>query len=235
MILDFTNAYRTSKKNNMHYVFMDNKWMCAFGISNSGVPIFLSKDEVQEDVAYGKNDPWNPSNHELVKTFNSKDFRDTLKEMVKERKREVERLIGTRNDVEREVMSKYRNMRDQEHAKKVFYDYYIDWPIAIHREAILRLEKLLYTSRQVTGSNGEKDFSKLIETAKIVPIENFLEFNSAGFTHCIYHNERTPSMKYYKKNNTVHCFSCQKGGDVIDVVRQLNECDFKTAINILTN
>lgn len=40
-----------------------------------------------------------------------------------------------------------------------------------------------------------------------------------GFTNCIFHNDRHPSMKLYKDH--YHCFSCQAHGDVIAFTAQL--------------
>lgn len=70
---------------------------------------------------------------------------------------------------------------------------------------------------------------------KQIPIDRFISFNSSGMAKCIFHNEKTPSMKYYKKSNTVHCFGCGKTADVIDIVRELNKCTFKEALKILKN
>lgn len=40
-----------------------------------------------------------------------------------------------------------------------------------------------------------------------------VEVNRSNMAICPFHNERTPSMKLYKKN--YHCFGCQAHGDVI--------------------
>lgn len=69
--------------------------------------------------------------------------------------------------------------------------------------------------------------------AKQVPITKFLKFNSNGFAKCIFHNDDTPSLKYYKKDNMVHCFACQAHEDVIGVYKKLIDCSFKEAVKIL--
>jgi len=51
-----------------------------------------------------------------------------------------------------------------------------------------------------------------------IPITDFLEFDRSGKALCIWHSDRNPSLYYYKKQNKVHCFSCAKGGNVIDVM-----------------
>lgn len=40
-----------------------------------------------------------------------------------------------------------------------------------------------------------------------------------GFTNCIFHNDKHPSMKLYKDH--YHCFSCRAHGDVIRFTAQL--------------
>jgi hypothetical protein len=40
-----------------------------------------------------------------------------------------------------------------------------------------------------------------------------LEVNKAGFTHCVLHAEKTPSMKLY--DNGFFCYGCNEGGDVV--------------------
>ncbi len=46
-----------------------------------------------------------------------------------------------------------------------------------------------------------------------------LDVNRGGFTSCLFHNERTPSMKLYDSH--YHCFGCGKHGDVIDLTARL--------------
>lgn len=75
---------------------------------------------------------------------------------------------------------------------------------------------------------GRDDISEL----KKVPITTFVAFRG-GFAKCLWHTERTPSMKYFKDSNTVHCFGCSINGDVVDVVQKINSCSFKEAIKIL--
>lgn len=72
-----------------------------------------------------------------------------------------------------------------------------------------------------------------IERAKLVPISGFVDFNRAGFACCIWHNENTPSMKYYPQSNRVKCYGCDKSGDVLDVVMQIRSCDLKEALRLL--
>ena len=75
--------------------------------------------------------------------------------------------------------------------------------------------------------------AKEIERAKAVPINELLEFNRSGFAKCLWHSEKTPSLKWYRKENRVHCFSCNKGWDSVDVVMKQEGCDFVSAVKRL--
>ena len=81
-----------------------------------------------------------------------------------------------------------------------------------------------------------QDFSgDRIQRAKQVPIPQFIKFKSDGFAKCIWHQEKTASMYYYEKQNRVKCFSCDKLGDVIDVIQQLRKVGLKEALDIILN
>jgi len=74
-----------------------------------------------------------------------------------------------------------------------------------------------------------------VANAKQVPITNFLEFNRAGFAKCLWHNERTASMKYRPERNKVFCHGCSAHKDVIDVVMEQRGVDFKEAVKFILN
>lgn len=50
---------------------------------------------------------------------------------------------------------------------------------------------------------------------------------------CPFHKDETPSFAIYPDSNSFYCFSCGKGGDVIDFYMELNNCDFQTALGAL--
>lgn len=58
-----------------------------------------------------------------------------------------------------------------------------------------------------------------------------IKVNNKGFCHCPFHSEKTPSMKIYPDG--FYCWGCNKGGDVIDFVQQMEGCDWKTAYHLL--
>lgn len=75
--------------------------------------------------------------------------------------------------------------------------------------------------------------SDLITAAKVVPIPQFVKFNNQRFGKCVWHADKNPSMYYYAHQNRVHCFACDKTGDVIDVVQQTNRCTLKEAVELI--
>ena len=46
-----------------------------------------------------------------------------------------------------------------------------------------------------------------------------VQVNRGSFASCLFHNERTPSMKLY--DNHFHCYGCTKHGDVITLTGQI--------------
>ncbi len=101
-------------------------------------------------------------------------------------------------------------------------------------EIDMRVEKKkLLLSRQKylkeNPPNEERD------AAKLVPINSFLDFNSAGFALCVFHKERTGSLKYYPSDNHVWCFSCTRRADSIDCMMAKEQIDFNSAVKRLLN
>lgn len=56
-----------------------------------------------------------------------------------------------------------------------------------------------------------------------------LQPNRAGFIHCPAHVDKTASLKIYIKTDSWSCFSCRRGGTVIDLYMHFMQVDFKTA------
>ena len=101
---------------------------------------------------------------------------------------------------------------------------YIEVSLEISREIEDRLIRKM-TARQTAVGD--------IDKAKAYPISELVEFKH-GFARCIFHSEKTASMKLYEKENRCHCFSCNKSFDSIDVYRQIHGCSFREAVKNLT-
>ena len=50
---------------------------------------------------------------------------------------------------------------------------------------------------------------------------------------CPFHSEKTPSFHVYIDNQSFYCFGCQKGGDVITFVQEIERLDFLEAVKLL--
>jgi hypothetical protein len=100
------------------------------------------------------------------------------------------------------------------------------------------LEKSLKKGGRVElflGARTVKKYDTLDkEKAREIPIDTFIDFNNAHNAECLWHSDSNPSMHYYEDENRVWCFSCNQGGDVIDVIQQLHDVDFVKALEILS-
>ena len=53
-------------------------------------------------------------------------------------------------------------------------------------------------------------------------------------THCLFHDERTPSMELYEDTQRYHCFGCGVRGDLIDLAKHVWDCDTSESLRRLT-
>lgn len=51
-----------------------------------------------------------------------------------------------------------------------------------------------------------------------------IDVNRAGFTRCLWHHEKTASLKIYPGDRGYHCFGCGASGSVIDLAMKLFDC-----------
>lgn len=65
---------------------------------------------------------------------------------------------------------------------------------------------------------------------------SYLKLEKAGGNFkacCPFHSERTPSFMISPSRQTYHCFGCNKGGDVISFVEEIEGLDFQGALKVL--
>lgn len=61
-----------------------------------------------------------------------------------------------------------------------------------------------------------------------------LEKSGSNFkARCPFHNEKTPSFYVSTDRDSYHCFGCDKGGDIINFIEEIEGVDFLGAIKIL--
>jgi hypothetical protein len=51
---------------------------------------------------------------------------------------------------------------------------------------------------------------------------------------CPFHSEQHPSFTVYPESQSWYCFSCNRGGDVINFIMLIEKVEFKSALEILT-
>lgn len=102
-------------------------------------------------------------------------------------------------------------------------------------EGYLEMErKVKFVLKSFSSGDERKGYD--IQAAKAYPMTSLLSFNAAGKASCIFdHEDRTPSMHYNEKRNSVHCFSCGRNADTIDVCQRLYSKSFGDAVRFLTN
>lgn len=72
-----------------------------------------------------------------------------------------------------------------------------------------------------------------LESAKQIPLENFIQINHQGFAHCPFHGrDSNPSFKVYPDNH-FYCFGCGARGDVIDFIQRSKDLPLSEAIKFL--
>ena len=54
-----------------------------------------------------------------------------------------------------------------------------------------------------------------------------------GISQCPFHDERTPSFRWYDTTNTCYCFGCGNGGDIIAIHRKFTGVSFDEAVEFL--
>lgn len=121
-----------------------------------------------------------------------------------------------------------------------FYHDYVD--ICLIKPSIEDVQKkikknIFYLSalKPQPKENRNKITDQDIQRAKQIPISNFLQINRSGFAFCPFHKETQGSLKVYEKQNTWYCFSCQKGGDCVDLIMNMQNKSFLESIKFLIN
>jgi len=61
-------------------------------------------------------------------------------------------------------------------------------------------------------------------------IESTITLNSRGFINCPFHEDKTPSMKWFPDSEVFHCFSCGWHGDLIAFIIKRDKMSFKEVI-----
>lgn len=102
-------------------------------------------------------------------------------------------------------------------------------PVRFHDAYIDKHQPHSYTAE--TGKYAGDDE---VLKAKSYPCTALIEFNREKNAVCLWHNDSTPSLHYYPKNNNCYCHSCGKYADVIDIfMTQHTNLKFEDAVSEL--
>jgi len=67
-------------------------------------------------------------------------------------------------------------------------------------------------------------------------IGDYVALRRSGQTYwgkCPFHNEKTPSFSVSPERQTFHCFGCGKGGDVFTFIMEIENLEFREALERL--
>ncbi len=101
----------------------------------------------------------------------------------------------------------------------------------MHESQPMIVKPLPEKAPHVSRPMPEGQTSDRLIKAKRVPITSILKFRGE-FAQCPLHKDKTPSLHLYG-NNRWKCFSCGRGGDVIDLVAAMDNISISDAINKL--
>ncbi|HPN14754.1 MAG TPA: CHC2 zinc finger domain-containing protein [bacterium] len=114
--------------------------------------------------------------------------------------------------------------------------YIVAWDLPYLKKQIYKMERL------INPPKAPSNFIMALDRARRVPIMEVAQSVLQGIKRsgnsykalCPFHKEKTPSFTLYPEANSYYCFGCGVHGDTIDLIRNLNNCDFKQAVAYLS-
>jgi len=95
------------------------------------------------------------------------------------------------------------------------------------------IEKHQEQAQRATRPASSTHKSDKVLRAKDYPMDNLIKFDR-NFACCPWHNEKSPSLKYYPKSNSAYCFgACGKTYDSIDAYQLVHGVGFLDAVKEL--
>lgn len=138
-----------------------------------------------------------------------------IRAMIKDSQHELETIIKNLSNSSR----RSKNGSIKKYLNKVIHSF---------SKELEEKTKILDSLKKDTNAITDEHIAK----AKTFPIPNLVHLKGK-LVKCMFHNEKTPSMYYYLKTNTVFCHSCRKFSDSIGIYMQINNVSFIEAVKAL--
>jgi len=94
-----------------------------------------------------------------------------------------------------------------------------------------------HRARQPKPVTGKVSVTAVKEAHNIVDVVNhYTRLRKVGGNYkgvCPFHDDKQPSLTVSDKLQKFHCFSCERRGDVVDFVREIENTDVKGACRLL--
>lgn len=154
--------------------------------------------------------------HELIEHF--RPTKKMLEDKEKETRGNIYRLIEEQSQTSsKDTLAQARIEHDIETERKWMKDF--------------RYMKDFLSDKKVKAGTVTPE---MIARAKAFPISELIQFAGRdSMARCIFHSDKTPSMKYYKDSNHVNCFAGCGKKDSIDIVRHQRNLSFREAVLFL--
>ena len=110
--------------------------------------------------------------------------------------------------------------------------YFFEQGIAHFEQEITRRRKLTYEGVQYTNREIIQAIKNVINIEDVLAwyTEVFLEKRTWAYRCTLHGNDQHPSGVIYRDEKRCHCFVCEKGGDIFDVVQLFEHLDLPKAI-----
>lgn len=122
--------------------------------------------------------------------------------------------------------------------------FWTEWFKVKYQDDIAEADKNINRlKRLVAISNNDSQISRdedRIESALAIPITSVIQIKLRKSGNklsglCPLHNDKSPPFFIYPESNSFYCYGCNKGGNVINLVRFLYDYTFPNAIKFLNN
>jgi hypothetical protein len=167
-----------------------------------------------------------PSDLELINIF--PESKELIPLKIKEWRREKRKIVKTETIP---YLTKCNLLSDE--FSKAFWKEVYSYIAGAFNYIVAQVTRLERLKAIIDNPEGYTNSTARIILAKQTPITNIYNFIRRNRSYlCPIHNDKDPSLHIYK-DNTWHCFGCNKGGDTIDFVKYMFGYSFHQAINYI--